>query len=205
MPESLTDHLIAMPLADLPAAAIFDCDGTLVDTMPIHFRAWRETLNAAGHPAVFPETQFYEWAGTTAERITERLNEIHGLTLSPSETAATKEELYATMIDGIAPIALVVAEARRLFAAGVPLAVASGGWSNVVEASLIAVGIRDLFVGIVGSDNVTHGKPDPEVFLTAAEMLNTAPEKCVVFEDGAAGIMAAHRAGMKCVDVTKFI
>ncbi|MBC8142677.1 MAG: HAD family phosphatase [Armatimonadetes bacterium] len=194
-----------MPLAELPAAAIFDCDGTLVDTMPTHFRAWRETLDAAGHPTIFPETQFYEWAGTTATAITERLNEIHGLALHPESTAAAKEELFATLLVGVEPVAPVVAEARRLFALGVPLAVASGGWRAVVDESLRAIGIRDLFVGIVGSEDVTHGKPAPEVFLRAAELLNTAPEKCVVFEDAAGGILAAHRAGMKCVDITKFL
>ncbi len=206
MPDTLpADHLIAMPLATLPAAAIFDCDGTLVDTMPTHFVAWRKIFDDAGHSHIFPETQFYEWAGTTSTAIIERLNEMHGISLPPHETSVAKEDYFATLIVDMKPIAPVVAEARRLFALGIPLAVASGGRRDVVEESLRAIGIRELFTHIVGSEDVTHGKPAPEVFLRTAELLHTAPEKCVVFEDAAGGILAAHRAGMKCVDITKFL
>lgn len=199
-----TEHLIPMPLADLPAAAIFDCDGTLVDTMPLHFVAWRKTLDDLGHTEIFQETQFYAWGGTPAKEIMERLNEIHGLTLPPHETATVKEEVYQTLIPQVKPLLFVIEEAKRLHAAGVPLAVASGGRRDVVIESLEAVGIRELFGPIVGSEDVSHGKPAPDVFLRAAELLGVAPEGCVVYEDAPAGLLAAHRAGMKAVDITRF-
>ncbi len=205
MNDAPTEHLIPMPLATLPAGAIFDCDGTLVDTMPLHFVAWRKTLDALGHPTIFPETQFYEWGGTPAKEIMERLNVIHGLTLPPHETATEKEEIYRTLITDVKPLTFVIDEAIRLHAAGVPLAVASGGRRDVVIESLETVGIRDLFGPVVGSEDVANGKPAPDVFLRAAELLGVAPERCVVFEDAPAGLLAAHRAGMKAVDIIRFL
>ena len=199
------DFLIPMPLDELPGGAIFDCDGTLVDTMPIHFVAWRKTLNDLGHTEIFPESQFYEWGGVPAKEIIERLNTIHGTNLLAHKMATTKEENYSQLISNVKPILLVVEEARRLYAAGVPLAVASGGRRDVVEASLRNVGILDLFGPVVGSEDVTNGKPAPDVFLKAAELIGVEPQKCVVYEDAPAGLQAAFRAGMKAVDVTKFI
>ena len=199
-----TEHLIPMPLAQLPGGAIFDCDGTLVDTMPLHFIAWRKVLDALGHTDIFPESQFYAWGGTPAKEILERLNELHALNLSPHETADVKEEVYQTLIPQVKPLLFVIDEAKRLYAAGVPLAVASGGRRDVVIESLETVGIRDLFGPIVGSEDVAHGKPAPDVFLRAAELLGIAPEHCVVYEDAPAGLLAAHRAGMKAVNITLF-
>ena len=199
-----TDFLITMPLARLPSAAIFDCDGTLVDTMPLHYVAWRKTLDDLGLARVFPEAQFYEWGGTPAKEIIERLNAQHGLTLDAHPLANRKEEQYHLLISDVQIVAHVVEEARRLNKAGVPLAVASGGRRDVVEASLVNVGIRDLFGPIVGSEDVPNGKPAPDVFLRAAELLGVAAADCVVFEDAPAGILAAYRAGMRVVDVTKF-
>src|SRR5690349_18061577 len=91
-------HLIAMPIDFIPAGAIFDCDGTLADTMPLHYRAWRETLDGYGLPHVFPEVQFYAWGGVTAVEIMRRLNAEHGLTLPPEEVALQKEETYSHLI-----------------------------------------------------------------------------------------------------------
>ena len=199
------DYYLPLPVPELPVAAIFDCDGTLVDTMPLHFVAWRKTLDDLGHMHVFPETQFYEWGGTPALEIIERLNAMHTLAMLPHETATAKEENYARLLDNIAPLDRVVAEAHRFFAAGIPLAVASGGRRDLVEASLRAVGIRDLFRFVIGSEDVTHGKPAPDVFLRAAELLGIAPEACIVYEDAPNGVLAAFRAGMKVVDVTQYL
>ena len=200
-----TADLLPMPLTALPAAAIFDCDGTLVDTMPAHFVAWRRVLDNLGHADIFPEPQFYAWGGTPAQEILERLNAAHGLSLPPDETATAKENVYETLIPGVQPIAPVVAEARRLFTAGVPLAVASGGRRDVVEASLASVGIRELFGFVVGSEDAPRGKPAPDIFLRAAELLGVAPSGCVVFEDAPAGFAAARAAGMRAVDITRYL
>ena len=192
-------HFLALPFDFVPGGAIFDCDGTLADTMPLHYRAWCDTLSPLGCP--FPEDQFYAWGGSTAEEIIERLNALHGLHIDAAATAHAKEHLYRTLIPRIAPVAAIVAEAERLYAAGCPLGVASGGMHLMVEETLKTLGIRSLFRTIVAADDVERGKPDPEPFLTVAQHLGVAPEACVVYEDSPAGFEAARRAGMRVVDV----
>ena len=81
------------------------------------------------------------------------------------------------------------------------LAVASGGWKRVVKESLTLVGVEDLFDAIVGADDVEKGKPEPDVFLKAAEKIGVLPGNCLVYEDGDLGIEAAKRAGMEVIDV----
>lgn len=192
-------HFLRLPYDFVPAAAIFDCDGTLADTMPLHYRAWCDTLTPLGCP--FPEEQFYAWGGSPAEEIIERLNAEHGLSIDAAATAHAKEHLYRTLIPQIAPVAAIVAEAERLHAAGCPLGVASGGMHLMVEETLETLGIRPLFRTVVAADDVERGKPDPEPFLAVAEHLGVAPEACVVYEDSPAGFEAARRAGMRVVDV----
>ena len=199
MPNDTNRHLLTLPYDFVPGAAIFDCDGTLADTMPLHYRAWCDTLAPTGCP--FPEEIFYEWGGVTAEEIVERLNALQGHTMDPPGTAHAKEHLYRTLIPQVGPVAAIVAEARRLHAAGCPLAVASGGMRVMVKETLETLGIRPLFQTIVAAEDVRRGKPDPEPFLLAAERLGVAPGECVVYEDSPAGLEAARRAGMRAVDV----
>ena len=192
----------SMPLPFTPGAIIFDCDGTLADTMPLHYKAWRETLDALGCP--FPEAQFYAWGGVPAREIIERLNAEHGLSLPPMETAHRKEAAYFLLLPQVRPIAEVVAEAAR-FRGVCPLAVASGGLRFVVEATLDTLGIRDWFEVIATADDVDRGKPNPDIFLFAAQRLGVTPADCVVYEDAPAGWEAARRAGMPVVDVTRYV
>lgn len=193
-----------MPLEFTPGAILFDCDGTLADTMPLHYRAWRTTLDALGYPDVFPESQFYAWGGVTATEIIERLNAQHELTLPAAQLAHEKEMCYQTLLPEVTPISAVVAEARRFY--GVcPLAVVSGGLKVLVEETLERLGIRELFPVVIGSGEVVHGKPAPDGMLLAATLLGVAPERCVVFEDAPAGLEAARRAGMQAVDVLRYI
>jgi beta-phosphoglucomutase family hydrolase len=197
-------HLIAMPIDFIPAGAIFDCDGTLADTMPLHYRAWRETLDGYSLPHVFPESQFYAWGGVTAVEIMRRLNAQHGLTLSPEEVALQKEETYSHLIPQMKPIEKVLAEVRRL-RGKCPLAVASGGMHVVVEETLHTLGIRDLFDAVATADDVSRGKPEPDVFLLAAERMGVPASECVVYEDAPAGLEAARRAGMKAVNILDYL
>lgn len=192
---------LPMPLERVPAGAIFDCDGTLANTMPLHYRAWRMVLGDLGCP--FPEEQFYALGGVSAIEILEQLNREHGLSLPPRHTAEIKEAVFATLLpdcDGIEP---VIAEARRLHGL-CPLAVASGGLKLVVEQTLDLLGIRDLFQTIATAEDVPHGKPAPDMFLLCAERLGADPKACVVFEDGPVGFVGAHAAGMQVVDVRRF-
>ena len=178
------------------AAYIFDCDGTLADTMPTHYRAW---LTALGENAdKFPEAMFYELGGVPTSRIVEILNERHGLHLDVSETVAHKEHVFLEFSHEIAAIEPVVALARS-YAGLKPMAVASGGHRRIVLNTLRALGIADLFQAIVTSEDYKRGKPSPDPFLEAALRLGVPPESCLVFEDTATGVAAANAAGMKYV------
>lgn len=200
---SVFDHLVAMPLDPVPAAAIFDCDGTLADTMPLHYEAWMDILDPLG--CEFPEALFYAWGGVTAHEIIERLNVRNNMSLPALDTSLTKEAHYQTLLWQVKPIELIVNEARRLHNLGVPLAVASGGLRVIVEDTLATIGATNLFQAIATADDVAHGKPAPDVFLVAAERLRVAPSGCVVFEDAQPGLEAARRAGMKAVNVVDYL
>ena len=185
---------------DLPAgefdAYIFDCDGTLADTMPTHYKAWLTALGE--HSRNFPEAMFYELGGVPTARIVEILNERHGHNLPVEETVNHKEALFLEMSHEIAAIEPVVALARQ-YHGQKPLAVASGGHRRIVMNTLRALGIVELFQAIVCSEDYQRGKPSPDPFLEAALRLDVAPERCLVFEDTATGIAAADAAGMKSV------
>jgi len=178
------------------AAYIFDCDGTLGDTMPLHYSAWCAALKE--QQVDFPEALFYELGGVPTERIVEILNERHGYHLPVKETARHKEELYLKGIGQIGPIEPVVEIVNRVYGK-LPMAVASGGHRQIVTRTLSCLGILDKFNAIVCAEDYRQGKPHPDPFLTAAERLGVAPEKCLVFEDTNTGIEAARAAGMQWV------
>lgn len=196
-------ELIPMPVTPFPLGAIFDCDGTLADTMPLHYMAWRETLDPLGCP--FPEEQFYAWGGVTAREIILRLNAEHGMNMDADAASHAKEMNYRILIPGVQPIIPVVAEARRLQEAGVKLAVASGGMRSLVEETLATLRLSEIFPLVVGSGDVERGKPEPDVFLKAARLIGVAPQDCIVYEDAPAGLEAARRAGMKAVNVLDYL
>ncbi len=178
------------------AAFIFDCDGTLADTMPTHYKAWRHALGANAEK--FPEAMFYELGGVITSRVVEILNERHGLALPVEETVAIKEAKFLELSPEVAAIEPVVALARQYHGVK-PLAVASGGHRRIVLTTLRALGIVDLFAAIVTAEDYRHGKPAPDPFLEAAQRLGVAPERCLVFEDTVTGIAAATAAGMQSV------
>lgn len=190
------------PLPFLPVAAIFDCDGTIANTMPLHYRAWNAVLAEVNCP--FPEETFYAWGGVTTNEILRRLSVQHNLPLDIKAVAHAKEEAYRAILPGVTPLLPIIEEARR-FSGVVPIAVASGGLRDLIETTLEALQIRSLFQAVVTADDVTHGKPAPETFLLAAERLGVRPEDCVVYEDSPTGFEAAFRAGMRAVDVRPYV
>lgn len=178
------------------SAYIFDCDGTLGDTMPLHYQAWCAALKE--HHVEFPEAFFYELGGMPTERIVEILNERHGHNMPVKETAHYKEELYLKGVEQIRPIEPVVAIVNEVHGK-LPIAVASGGHRRIVTRTLTCLGILDKFDAVICSEDYLHGKPNPDPFLTAAARMGVIPEKCLVFEDTNTGIEAAKAAGMKWV------
>ena len=187
---------------------IFDCDGTLADTMPLHYRAWSETLALKlGRPSDFTESMFYRFGGMPARQIIERLNRDYGYGLAVERTAHEKEMRFVELLPGIGPVREVIDVLDRL-GPEAKIAVASGGFSEIVRETLqflgLTVGPKEKIKFLVGSDQVTHGKPSPDLFLRAAELLGVEPKRCLVFEDAEPGFAAAKAAGMDYIDVRPF-
>ncbi|MFT5470473.1 MAG: HAD superfamily hydrolase (TIGR01509 family) [Verrucomicrobiales bacterium] len=183
------------------AGHIFDCDGTVVDSMPLHFHAWIAALEAHDAPFEFTEQYFYAAAGLAEADVTRRLNAEHGANLDPEGIVKSKNEWLVAHIPEMKSVPAVEAIVRKLAAEGVPIAVASGSKLRIVEPELEVVGLRDLFEIIITPEFVERGKPFPDMFLLAAEKMGVAPEKCLVYEDGQSGIDAATAAGMAHVYV----
>lgn len=179
-------------------ALIFDCDGTLADTMPLHYLAWQETMKTVN--GEFPEKLFYELGGASNERIIIALNEKFGYQFDIKTLAQDKDERYLTLLSRVTPIEPVVAIARQ-YKGRLPIAVATGGTPTLVRSTLEAIGLSNFFDAIVTSHDVVHPKPAPDVFLESARRLNVAPEYCHVFEDADLGIEGAKRAGMSVTDI----
>lgn len=177
-------------------AFIFDCDGTLADTMPLHYRAWCEALGQHAH--LFPEPMFNDLGGVPTCRVVEILNEKHSLNLPVDAVVSQKEALFQTFGSEILPIDAVVDVARR-FHKIKPMAVASGGHRQIVMSTLHTLGIVELFDTIVCSEDYSRGKPAPDPFLEAARRMGIAPGRCLVFEDSVTGLAAAQAAGMECI------
>jgi HAD superfamily hydrolase (TIGR01509 family) len=182
-------------------AFIFDCDGTLADTMPLHYRAWRRLLQEYGAP--FPEELFYGLGGRPTTQILELLRDEHGVEVADIAAAAErKEQYFLEMIHEVKPIDAVLQIALRAHTV-IPMAVASGGFRRNVEMTLDAIGIRPLFDAIVCVEDTERGKPFPDPFLEAARRLDVPAEECLVFEDSPLGIAAADAARMQSVLVPR--
>jgi beta-phosphoglucomutase family hydrolase len=188
-------------MIDIPAhvrGLIFDCDGTVADTMPLHYRAWVAALGE--YDVEFPEAMFYELAGTPTPRIIEILNERHGHQMPVESTAERKDALYEQTIAEVSPIMPVV-EIVKKYADRLPMAVATGGTRAVVTKTLNALGLMHYFQALVTADDVKRGKPAPDIFLESARRIGVAPELCCGFEDAELGLTAIRAAGMIAIDI----
>jgi beta-phosphoglucomutase-like phosphatase (HAD superfamily) len=189
-------------------AFIFDCDGTLADTMPLHYQAWNETLALKlGRPSDFTESMFYRFGGMPARAIMERLNRDFGYGLPAEKTAHDKEMRFLELLPGINPVLEVIDVLNRL-GPDAKIAVASGGLTEIVRQTLtflgLPVGPKEKIKFLVGSDQVLRGKPAPDLFLRAAQLLDVDSKRCLVFEDAEPGFLAAQAAGMDHIDVRPF-
>lgn len=179
-------------------AYLFDLDGTVADSMPLHLRSWQQAVKEnGGH---FPLELFYAWGGMPLRRSVELLNERFGYTMDPDKVVPRKEELYYELLPELKSVESVLAHIEAQYGR-IPLAIVSGSPRAGIERTLTQLGLLDRFNVLVGSEDYTHGKPDPEPFLTAAARLNVAPADCLVFEDAEAGIASAKAAGMDWVRV----
>jgi len=183
-------------------ALLFDCDGTIADSMPLHYVAWKRALGE--HGCEFPEDIFYAWGGMPAAEIIATLGRQQGIAMPIADVEHRKEALYYEMLPDLRAVPEVLAEIDRNCALGagrLPMAVVSGSTRDSVTRSLVALGLLDRFATLVCAGDYTKSKPDPEPFLTAAARLGVDPKDCLVFEDTEMGIQAATRAGMASVKV----
>jgi HAD superfamily hydrolase (TIGR01509 family) len=172
---------------------IFDCDGTLADSMPIHYLAWKKAVGEAG--GQIPEDLFYSLGGVPSRQIVSLLNEKFDSKMDPEALATLKEEYYVDLLTEVTPIEEVARFARET-ATFAKVAVASGGILPVVLKTLDSIGFGGFFSVIVTSEQVARGKPYPDMFLEAAHRLDISPQACLVVEDSPAGFEAAKAAGM---------
>jgi beta-phosphoglucomutase-like phosphatase (HAD superfamily) len=179
-------------------AYLFDCDGTIVDSMPLHYVAWRNVL--AEWKCEFSEEVFYAWGGMPVTEIISTLNDRHGLKMPVEDVSRRKEELYFAALSQLRAVPEVLEHIEDQFGK-IPFAVVSGSTKDSVVASLESLGILDRFDTLVCAGDYEKSKPDPEPFLMAARRLGVAPESCLVFEDTEMGVQAATAAGMASVKV----
>lgn len=182
------------------AGYIFDLDGTLVDTMPLHFRAWEAAMRVAGLTCPLDEDLFYSLGGVPTRRVAELIAAHYGLRIDPDAVFHHKESLFQEL-QGDARLIGPVADFARRVARTHPVAIASGGPRDIVRRSLELTGLAPLFPVVVTADDVVHGKPAPDMFLLAARQMGVEPDSCLVFEDAEPGMRAAEAAGMKWVRV----
>lgn len=180
---------------------IFDLDGTLADTMPIHYIAWKNA--AAKYGIDFTTDLFSQLAGIPLYPTVEKLNQIFGKSIDPKEMGDLKEEEFENNMH-LTPEIKVVTDLVRKYHGKIPMAVGTGGSRRLSLKSLDIIGLSGYFDILVTSEDVSNFKPHPETFLKCAELMGVAPYDCEVFEDGLLGIQAAHTAGMMVVDVTEY-
>jgi beta-phosphoglucomutase-like phosphatase (HAD superfamily) len=179
-------------------AYLFDCDGTIADSMPLHYIAWKKALGEWG--CDFDEDLFYSWGGLSVAKIISLLNEERGLHMPVAEVEHRKESLYYELLPQLTAVPEVLEHIDAMYGQ-IPFAVVSGSTRDSVTASLTALHLLDRFETMVCAGDYKKGKPDPEIFLMAAERLGVPPRDCLVFEDAELGIQGATTAGMASVRV----
>lgn len=195
--EMTQTRKLILPPGDFQAY-LFDCDGTIADSMPLHYVAWKRALGEWG--CEFPEETFYAWGGRLVTDIIGSLNEEQGLQMPVEQVAARKEEYYYELLPQLQPVPEVVEHIEAQHGR-IPFAVVSGSSRESVTESLRTLRLLDHFRTLVCAGDYRNGKPHPEAFLMAADRLGVAPEACLVFEDTEMGIKAATAAGMASVKV----
>lgn len=188
---------LTLPAGDFQAY-LFDCDGTIVDSMPLHYIAWKTALAEWG--CEYPEELFYQWGGKPIREIVAELNRMQGLSMPVEEVAHRKEGLYYELLPKLTAVPEVLEQIKAQHGR-IPFAVVSGSTRESVVKSLEVTHLLDKFDVLVCAGEYRNAKPAPDPFLLAAERLGLAPQKCLVFEDTDLGIEAATAAGMASVRI----
>jgi HAD superfamily hydrolase (TIGR01509 family) len=183
---------------------IFDLDGTLINSMPVHFRAWDAAMREVGLMGPLDEEFFYALGGLPTPVVAARMAAHYGLTVDADAVDRRKEALFTSMMLEVEVIEEVVSFARQV-AKTHPVAIATGGAAEVALPTIRNAGLSDLFKIVVTPADVPlgRGKPAPDMFLEAARRINVLPHECLVFEDAVPGIEAAKAAGMRVVVVPR--
>ena len=193
---------MSIPIFPETQALIFDLDGTLADTMPIHLEAWKKTGEIEGFS--FTDERFWATAGVPSFKILEDLNQEFGLSMDPWEVTEKKEGIFMDLLDQVRPIQPVI-DIVHHYRGKMPMAVGTGGIIKIATYLLETLNIDSYFEILVTSEDVSNYKPHPETFLKCAEHMGVAPQFCQVFEDGDPGIQAAKDGGMQVLDVRNYL
>ncbi|MFQ2223301.1 HAD family hydrolase [Aeromonas enteropelogenes] len=175
-------------------ALIFDMDGTLVDSMPLHLDAWALTCAEFGIP--FERAQLYQYGGIPTRKIIAMLAEQQGLTVDVEAFARRKIALYLEQIDRVS-VFPAMWELVRQCHGKIPMGIGTGSPRNQAESILKSTGLDAYIQVVVSADDVSNHKPHPDTFLEVARQLGVNPANCLVFEDTRIGIEAGKAAGMK--------
>lgn len=191
--------MLMIPPGDF-AAYLFDCDGTVADSMPLHYMAWRQAVAEWG--CDLDEELFYAWGGRTVADVIAGLNARQGLAMPVDVVERRRAELFEALMPKLRAVPEVLYHIEEAYGR-IPFAIVSGGARAAVSATLTTLGLLDRFELMVCAEDYAKPKPDPDAFLTAARRLGVAPESCLVFEDSEMGIQAATAAGMASVHVAR--
>lgn len=191
-----------IPVPDDIKGLIFDCDGTLVDSMPLHMKAWEEAVHLFG--ANFDPEFFFSKKGMRSKDIVAQFSLQSGKPLNGADVVRLKDNFFLQHIADVMPLPIVVDVVRRYHKI-LPMAVASGGGREIVERELQVTGIVNFFDVILTADDPFKPKPFPDLFLEAARRIGVQPSLCQVFEDGDLGLQAAENAGMLATDIRLFM
>lgn len=189
---------MTMLIAPTVEGLIFDLDGTLADTMPLHYAAWYETFTA--HGVTCPQAFLESLNGVPTEIIVSYFNETFGYCLDPERFAREKEIRVRAKLPQARPIPLIAAVVNS-YRGRLPMAVATGGNLANAEMILQAIDMESCFEALITADDPVLPKPAPDIFLEAARRLQVEPSRCQVFEDADCGLEAARKAGMFSTDV----
>lgn len=182
-------------------ALIFDLDGTLADTMPVHFRAYQHILKDYG--VDFSPEIFASLAGIPAVGTIAKVNEIYGTNMDPEKVGHFKESEYEKIMHQMKPITPVI-DLLKEYHGKLPMAVGTGGYHRLAWKTMEILGLDKYIDILVSADDVKNPKPHPDTFLRCAELMGVSPADCQVFEDGEPGMQAARAAGMIATLVTDF-